>query len=107
MRRYWKTKAYYLSNSVCDCCNCRNLYAQIETISAGLTEFILEFGIDIGRPDESISIEIDDYIDYLFVGYTVTGKIETEGTYETDIENFYIMISNGNTSHDWFPNGQK
>lgn len=102
-----KTKSYYLSHSICDCCTCRNLYAQVEKVSAELTEFLSEFGIDIRRPDEASSIEMEGYVDYLFVGYTVTGKIETEGTYETDIENFHIRICDGSTPHGWFPNQQK
>ena len=102
-----KTKEYYLSNSLCVCPGCRNLYAQIKTLSDELTAFLSEFGIDICRPDESADVEMKDYIDYLFVGYTVTGKIEGEGVYETDIADFHIKISKGNTPYDWFPNEQK
>ena len=102
-----KTREYYLSNSLCDCCGCRNLRAQIGTLSTQLTNFLSEFGVDICRPDESADVEMDNYIDYLFVGYTVTGSIETEGTYETDIEDFHIKISKGDTPYDWFPNEQK
>lgn len=79
----------------------------MEKVSAELTEFLSEFGIDIRRPDEAGSIEMEGYVDYLFVGYTVTGKIETEGTYETDIENFHILICDGSIPHGWFPNQQK
>jgi len=102
-----KTKEYYSSNSICDCSSCRNLYAQIKTISAKLTDFLLEFGIDICRPDESADVVMNAYIDYLFVGYTVAGSIETEGSFETDIDGFHVKISKGNTTHDWFPNEQK
>ena len=102
-----KTKEYYLSNSVCECLGCRNLCAQIKTLSNNLTEFLSEFGVDICRPDEAADVEMENYIDYLFVGYTVTGYIETEGTFETDIENFHIKISKGDTPYDWFPNEQK
>lgn len=102
-----KTREYYLSNTLCSCPGDRNLYAQIKTLSDELTEFLSEFGIDICRPDETADIEMDDHIDYLFVGYTVTGSIETEGTYETDIEDFHIKISRGDTPWDWFPNEQK
>lgn len=102
-----KTKEYYLSNSLCDCPECRNLYAQIKTLSDELAAFLSEFGIDVCRPDESAGIEMDNYIDYLLVGYTVTGRIEGEGVYETDIADFHIKISKGDTPYDWFPNEQK
>lgn len=101
------TKAYYSSHSICDCCNCRNYYAQIKTLSAELNEFLSEFGIDAARPDEASSIEMENSINYLFVGYTVNGKIETKDQYETDIENYHIVISNGNTPFYWFPNEQE
>ncbi|MBQ3128683.1 MAG: hypothetical protein IJC13_06560 [Clostridia bacterium] len=101
-----KTKEYYLSNSICDCPGCRNLYAQIKTLSDELTAFLSEFGIDICRPDESADIEMKDHIDYLFVAYTVTGKIKGEGIYETDIDGFHIKISKGDTPQDWFPSEQ-
>ena len=102
-----KTKAYYRSNSLCACPGCRNLYAQIKTLSDELTVFLAEFGVDICRPDESADMEMKDYIDYLFVGYTVTGRMESAGVYETDIADFHIKISRGDTPHDWFPNEQK
>lgn len=102
-----KTSEYYLSNTLCDCSGCRNLYIQIETISEKLVDFLSEFGIDICRPDESANVEMNNYIDYLFIGYTVVGRIETEGVYETDIEDFHIKISKGDTPGDWFPNEQK
>ncbi len=101
-----KTREYYLSNTPCNCCNCRNLYAQIKTLSGKLTDFLSEFGIDICRPDESASFEINDCIDYLFVGYTVVGRLEIKGAYETDLGGFHIKISDGSTSDDWFPNEQ-
>ena len=102
-----KTKEYYLKHSVCDCSCCRNLYAQIKTVSTTLNDFLAEFGVDICRPDETAEIERDNDIDYLFVGYTVTGRIETEGAYETDIDGIHITISKGDTPYDWFPNEQK
>ena len=102
-----KTKEYYLSNSLCDCPGCRNLYAQIKTLSDELTAFLSEFGVDVCRPDESTDIELKNHIDYLFVGYTVTGRIESEGIYETDIDGFHIKFSKGDTPFDWFPNDQK
>ena len=102
-----KTKTYYSSSSPCDCYSCRNLRAQIKTLSVKLTDFLAEFGVDICCPDESADVETDGHMDYLFVGYTVTGSMETEGFYETDIDGFHITISRGDTPFDWFPNKQK
>lgn len=102
-----KTKAYYCSKqTLCNCCGCRNLYAQIDMLSKSLTAFLSEFGVDICRPDECAWIEMDNYLDYLFVGYTVTGFIETEGICQTDIGGFHVQISRGDTATDWFPNQQ-
>ncbi len=102
-----KTRQYYLKNSLCECCACRNLYAQINNISPELSQFFSEFDIDICRPDECADIDMGEYVDYLFVGYTVVGNIETDGKYEKDIGDFHITISKGDTPYDWFPNEQK
>ena len=102
-----KTQKYYSANTVCNCSCCRNLCAQIETLSPKLTSFLSEFGVDICRPDEAASAESNEYIDYLFVGYTVVGSLRSDGQYETDIENYHITISTGETPYDWFPNEQK
>lgn len=101
-----KTRAYYNSNSLCNCCGCRNLYAQISTLSASLTGFLSDFGIDICRPDEAAYVEGNNAMEYLFVGYTAIGSIDTEGIFETDIEDFHIKISRGDTPFDRFPNEQ-
>ena len=101
-----KTTKYYSSNSSCRCYSCRNLSMQIETLSSNLIAFLAEFGIDARYPDESSDIVNDKQIDYLFVGYTVVGHIETEGSYEADIDGYHITISHGDTPYDWFPNEQ-
>ena len=102
-----KTKDYYTSNSICTCSECRNLYAQITALSDSLRLFLSEFGVDICRPDEVAAVEMDNYIDYLFVGYTAIGAVEFNDVYETDIEGFHIKISTGDSPFDWFPNEQK
>lgn len=101
-----KTREYYLTHSLCDCPGCRNLYAQIGSLSDTLTHFLSEFGINICRPDESADVEMKGCIDYLFVGYTVTGTVETEGICETDVDGYHIRISKGDTPENWFPNEQ-
>ncbi len=104
---YERTQEYYKTHSLCNCCCCRNLYAQIKQVAPKLDEFLSTFGVDICKPDEAASVEMTDYIDYLFVGYTVIGKMETENPYETQIDNLKITISQGDTPYDWFPNDQK
>ncbi len=99
-----KTQAYYKSHAVCDCSCCRNLYAQIRTAVPKLAAFLLEFGVDICRPDESGWVETENAVDYLFVGYTVTGKMETAKVYETEIDNLKVTISE--SPDEWFPNEQ-
>lgn len=101
-----KTREYYKTNSVCECCDCKNLYKQIKDYSAELNAFLSEYGVDICRPDEVSSIETNGFIDYLFIGYTVTGTIDTDGVYNTNIGNIKIQISKGDTVWDWFPNEQ-
>ncbi len=101
-----KTKEYYSAHSVCNCSCCRNLYAQIKALFPKLDAFLSEFGIDICRPDEAASVENEDHIDYLFVGYTVTGVMETDGIYETDIDNLHITVSRGDDPFEWFPHEQ-
>ena len=101
-----KTKEYYAANTPCICPGCRNLYAQIATLSDSLKDFLAEFGVDICRPDESADIDNYPNMDYLFVGYTAVGSIETDGTYETDIDGLHITISKGDTPYYWFPNEQ-
>ncbi len=77
-----KTKAYYKTNSLCECSNCCNFYAQIEEKLPKLKEFLSEFGVDISRPDESSSVELENSIDYLSVDYTVCGEIIEESKKE-------------------------
>ena len=100
------TRAYYTTHSLCECGCCRNLYAQIKTRYPQLEEFLSAFGADICRPDEAAGVEMEDHIDYLFVGYTVTGALETKGPYETDIGSLHVTISRGDTPWDTFPHQQ-
>lgn len=95
------TREYYKTHSVCDCVCCRNYYAQIKNKLPKLNEFLSEFGVDISRPDEVMSFEMDNYIDYINVDYTVCGICETMGEYEIDVyDNIFlsIAITNGFSS---------
>lgn len=104
---YEGTKEYYKTNSVCDCPCCRNLYAQIKNAAPNLEPYLADFGVDIFRPDEIGSVEMDDYIDYLFVGYTVSGQMKVPELYETKIDRLSITISSGKNPFEWFPHEQK
>ena len=86
-----KTKEYYETHSLCDCVCCKNYYAQIKEKLPKLTEFLEEFGADISKPDEAISIEMKDYIDYLNVDYTICGSIQTIGKSEIVINDNLVL----------------
>lgn len=86
-----KTKEYYETHSLCDCVCCKNYYAQIKEKLPKLTEFLEEFGADISKPDEAISVEMEDYIDYLNVDYTICGNIQTIGKSEIIINDSLVL----------------
>lgn len=89
-----KTQKYYETHSLCDCVCCRNYYTQIRGLFPKLESLLNDFGIDISRPDEICSVEMNNYIDYLSVDYTVCGKIKKMGSYEIDInDNLFLSIS--------------
>lgn len=88
-----KTKEYYKTHSLCDCVCCRNYYAQIKNKFPKLNDFLSEFGIDISKPDEIMSVEMDDYIDYINVDYTICGNIKSKGENEIEIyDNSFLSI---------------
>lgn len=101
-----KTKAYYESNTLCDCNEDRNFYAQVRDRFPKLTALLYEFGIPIDRPDEIGSVALEDEIDYLFAAYTVVGRIVEPGEYEIDLfdGNLFLNIV---ISNEYFPNEQK
>lgn len=93
-----KTQEYYKTHSICNCVCCRNYYAQVKKRLPKLNDFLSEFGVDITKPDEIMSVEMDHYIDYVNVDYTVCGKIQSMGEYEIDLyDNLFlsIIITNG------------
>lgn len=93
-----KTQEYYKTHSICDCICCRNYYAQIKNKLPKLNDFLIEFGVDISRPDEIMSVEMDDYIDYINVDYTVCGSIKSIGDYEINLQDnmlISIIITDG------------
>lgn len=80
-----KTKEYYKTHSLCDCEECRNYYKQIKYKFPKLNDFLSEFGIDISKPDECFGVDMDNYIDYINVDYTVCGSVKVLGESEIDI----------------------
>lgn len=93
-----KTREYYRTHSLCDCAYCRNYYAQIKNRFPKLKQFLSEFGVDISGLDEIMSVEMDDYIDYINVDYTVCGRITSLGGHEIGLYDdcfLSITITNG------------
>ncbi len=80
-----KTKEYYKTHTLCDCVCCENFYAQIKGKLPKLDAFLAEFGVDISKPDEMWSVELDNTIQYIGVDYTVCGEVTTMGQYEIDV----------------------
>ncbi|MCI8332278.1 MAG: hypothetical protein HFE78_05595 [Clostridiales bacterium] len=89
-----KTKKYYKTHSVCDCALCRNCCTQIKEKLPKLNDFLSEFGVDIAKPDEIMSvIADDDCIDYICVDYTVCGNVKSVGEYKVDVyDNLFLSI---------------
>lgn len=100
-----ETRAYYQRNTLCACNEDRNFYAQARDRFPKLTALLEEFGIPIDRPDEIGSVALEDEIDYLFVAYSVVGKIVELGEYEIDLfdGNLFLNIVIGN---EYFPSEQ-
>lgn len=91
------TKAYYQSNILCDCDCCKRFYAEAKNRYPELNEYLRGFGVDISHPDEAMSYETEDSIEYISVDYTVCGKIAPDAEYETHLANdgLDIKINNG------------
>ena len=81
-----KTKKYYEIHTLCNCAYCRNFYAQAKD----------KFP-DITKPDETLSVETDNAIDYISIDYTVCGSIASTGHNFEIIDHFplSVVITNG------------
>ncbi len=93
-----KTIEYYKTHSLCECDCCENFYAQIGGKFPKLESFLSDFGVDISKPDECMSFELDNKIQYIGIDYTVCGKVTTMGQYEIDIHDsqfFSLVITEG------------
>lgn len=88
-----KTKEYYKTHSLCDCVCFRNYYKQIEKELPKLKEFLADFGVDISKPDEIMSVENEGFIDYLNVDYTICGNVINMSEHEIDIyDNLFLNV---------------
>ena len=93
-----KTTEYYKTHSLCECDCCENFYTQINGMFPKLESFLSDFGIDISKPDEIMSFELNNTIQYISVDYTVCGKVATMGQHEIGIQDnkwFSIDITDG------------
>ena len=93
-----KTKNYYKTHSLCECDCCENFYAQINGKFPILESFLAEFGVDISKPDELSSIELENEIQYITIDYTVCGKMKNIGQCEIEIQDneiFTLVFSDG------------
>ncbi len=96
-----ETIEYYKTHSLCECDCCENFYTQIKDKFPKLESFLYDFGVDISKPDEIMSVELDNEIQYIGVDYTVCGEVATMGQYEIDIQDnlfFNIVITDGFSS---------
>lgn len=93
-----KTQQYYRTHTLCDCVYCRNYYAQVKQQFPRLDAFLSEFGVDIARPDEIMSVELEGHVAYLNVDYTVCGRVQTMGEGEIELYDgrlLHIAVTEG------------
>lgn len=93
-----KTQQYYRTYTLCDCVYCRNYYAQVRQQFPRLDAFLSEFGVDIARPDEIMSVELEGHVAYLNVDYTVCGRVQTMGEGEIELYDgrlLHIAVTEG------------
>lgn len=100
------TVRYAQEHSLCGCSEDRNFYAQAREKFPKLAVFLSELGLQIDRPDEIGSVAMEDYIDYLFVSYTVVGEILEAGQYEIDMFDGGLFL-NIVIDYWYVPNEQK
>lgn len=101
-----ETARYSRTHSLCDCNEDRNLYAQARETFPKLTELLAQVGLLIDRPDETGSVAMDGYIDYLFVSYTVIGEILESDKYELELSDGGLTLKVV-IDYSYIPNEQK
>ena len=88
-----KTKEYYSSKTLCECDECCNFYRQAESVFPKIKKFLLDFGIDISRPEEICSTYDRGKVAYHAVSYTAIGECIQCGEYEFDIEDGGLFLN--------------
>ena len=86
-----KTIDYYKTHSLCTCDCCENFYTQIGDQLPELKSFLSDFGVDVSKPDEIMSVQLDNTIEYISVDYTVCGKVATMGHHEIHIHDNQLL----------------
>ena len=93
-----QTMQYYRTHSLCDCADCRNFYAQVKERFPVLDTFIQEFGVDLAKPDEVMSIDEKGEVEYLSADYTVCGTVLTMANAEIRMpgaDSIFIAVIDG------------
>jgi hypothetical protein len=92
-----RTMQYYAKESEqrCDCAYCRNFSAVVDEKFPDLRSFLVQFGVDIDTPDESMPYDGPGEMWYVNV-YSVCGKIlEGDGKkLEVDGVNIHLFSEN-------------
>ena len=101
-----KTRKYYSKNEICECSDCQYLRSNIKGKFMELEVFLEQFGIDISNFDEASCVESDGEREYIFIGYTVCGKIYRQGESEIKFKTCRDLTI-GVDSEFSFPNNQE
>ena len=76
-----KTREYYeqlSQDDLCQCDYCQNYIQQIKSSYPLIADYLLNMGVDIGKPFETGPLEPDEdgYIEYIFAQYIVYGECD-------------------------------
>ena len=92
------TLAYYAveSQERCNCAYCRNFSAAVDKVYPSLRPFLVQFGVDIDAPVESMPFDQPNEIWYENV-YSVCGQILTGETSSFFVEGVEIRVHSENS----------
>ncbi len=102
-----RTKEYYATRTLCDCNEWQNYYRQAAHTFPKLKNFLLDFGIDIARPDEICSTYNKGQVEYHAVAYTAVGACVKYGEYEIDMEDGGLFLNLVISKNPVYPNEQE
>ena len=95
-----QTKKYYETHSLCNCGNCRNFYTQAKDKFPKIGELLSEFGVDISKPDEIESVDMEEAVMYINIDFTVCGSVEAMGQREIEVYDhmpLHLVVTEGYT----------